>query len=190
MRLTRRRTWVADQDPRPEGVGILRAVSAAARAPDDVTPPARSLVRIGAKLAARASARSDWALEPGLPLVRAWIISHQYLAGGTVHRFTRQPFAPSRFPNPQDRPATSHSFLCRSCNAIFNSYQPSDGTAARAEARRLWAENAEHEVKPRHFTGAIGRIRRAVATTGSCVGAACTDPHSTPVPNSCKSPSQ
>ena len=53
--------------PRPESVGILRAVSAAARAPDDVTPPARNLVRIGAKLAARASALSDWAW---LPLVR------------------------------------------------------------------------------------------------------------------------
>ena len=141
MRLTRCRTRVADQDPRPEGVGILRAVSAAARAPDDVTPPARSLVRIGAKLAARASARSDWALEPGLPLVRAWIISHQYLAGGTVHRFTRQPFAPSRFPNPQDRPATSHSFLCRSCNAIFNSYQPSDGTGAFCSS--VWVENVK-----------------------------------------------
>ena len=49
-------------------------MSAAARAPDDVTPPARSLVRIGAKLAARASARSDWAW---LPLVRAWIISRR-----------------------------------------------------------------------------------------------------------------
>jgi hypothetical protein len=60
MRLTRCRTQAADQDPRPESVGILRAVSAAARAPDDVIPPARSLVRIGAKLAARASARSDW----------------------------------------------------------------------------------------------------------------------------------
>jgi hypothetical protein len=60
-------------------VGIFLAVSAAARALGDVTPPARSLVRIGAKLAARASAQSDWALEPGLPLVRAWIISHQYL---------------------------------------------------------------------------------------------------------------
>jgi hypothetical protein len=84
MRLTRCRTRAADQDPRPEGVGILRAVSAAARAPDDVTPPARSLVRMGAKLEARASARSDWAW---LPLVRAWIISHQYLAGGTVHSF-------------------------------------------------------------------------------------------------------
>jgi hypothetical protein len=64
MRLTRCRARMADQDPRPEGVGILRAVSAAARAPDDVTPPARSLVRIGAKLAARASARSDWVLLP------------------------------------------------------------------------------------------------------------------------------
>jgi hypothetical protein len=79
MRLRTRRTCMADQDPRPEGVGILRAVSAAARAPDDVTPPARSLVRIGAKPAAQASTWSDWVLEPGLPLVRAWIISHQYL---------------------------------------------------------------------------------------------------------------
>jgi hypothetical protein len=85
MRLTRRRTWVADQDPRPEGVGILRAVSAAARAPDDVTPPARSLVRIGAKLAARASARSDWALEPGLPLVRAWIIAYAKANPGKIN---------------------------------------------------------------------------------------------------------
>ena len=104
MRATRLRTVLADHDPRPERVGILRAVSAAARAPDDVTPPARSLVRIGAKLAARASARSDWALEPGLPLVRAWIISHQYLAGGTVHRFTRQPFPPHVFPKSAGSP--------------------------------------------------------------------------------------
>jgi hypothetical protein len=66
MRATRLRTVLADHDPRPEGVGILRAVSAAARAPADVTPLARSLVRMGAKLAARASARSDWALLPGL----------------------------------------------------------------------------------------------------------------------------
>jgi hypothetical protein len=56
MRLTRCRTWAADQDPRPERVRILRAVSAAARAPDDGMPLSRSLVKIGAKLAARASA--------------------------------------------------------------------------------------------------------------------------------------
>ena len=66
MRATRLRTVLADHDPRPERVGILRAVSAAARAPADVTPLARSLIRMGAKLAARASARSDWALLPGL----------------------------------------------------------------------------------------------------------------------------
>ena len=66
MRVTRLRTVLADHDPRPERVGILRAVSAAARAPADVTPLARSLIRMGAKLAARASARSDWALLPGL----------------------------------------------------------------------------------------------------------------------------
>jgi hypothetical protein len=77
MRSRTRRTCWADHDPRLEGVGIFLAVSAAARARGDLSPPARSLVRIGAKLAARASARSDWALEPGLPLVRAWIISHQ-----------------------------------------------------------------------------------------------------------------
>ena len=59
MRATRLRTVLADHDPRPEGVGILRAVSAAARVPADVMPLARSLVRTGAKLAARASARSD-----------------------------------------------------------------------------------------------------------------------------------
>jgi hypothetical protein len=58
------------QFPRPERVGILRAVSAAARARGDVMPLARSLVRIGASSAARTSARSDWALEPGLLLVR------------------------------------------------------------------------------------------------------------------------
>jgi hypothetical protein len=80
MRLRTRRTCWADHDPRLECVGIFLAVSAAAKAPDDVMPPARNLVRIGAKLAARASAWSDWALEPGLPLVRAWIISHPYLA--------------------------------------------------------------------------------------------------------------
>ena len=57
---------LADHDPRPEGVGILRAVSAAAKALGDVMPLARSLVRIGASSAARASARSDWALLPGL----------------------------------------------------------------------------------------------------------------------------
>ena len=86
MRLRTRLTCWADHAPRLESVGIFLAVSAAATARGDLNPPARSLVRIGAKLAARASARSDWALEPGLPLVRAWIISHQYLAGGTVHR--------------------------------------------------------------------------------------------------------
>ena len=66
MRVTRRRTAWADQDPRPESVGILRAVSAAARALGDVMPLARSLVRMGASSAARASARSHWALLPGL----------------------------------------------------------------------------------------------------------------------------
>jgi len=60
MRLRTRRTCWADHDPRLESVGIFLAVSAAAKAPDDVMPPARNLVRIGAKLAARASAWSDW----------------------------------------------------------------------------------------------------------------------------------
>jgi len=46
MRVTRWRTRAADQDPRPESVGILRAVSAAASASADVTPLARSLVRM------------------------------------------------------------------------------------------------------------------------------------------------
>ena len=59
MRATRLRTVLAVHDPRPERVGILRAVSAAAKALGDVMPLARSLVRTGAKLAARASARSD-----------------------------------------------------------------------------------------------------------------------------------
>jgi hypothetical protein len=77
MRLRTRLTCWADHAPRLESVGIFLAVSAAARARGDLNPPARSLVRIGAKLAARASARSDWALEPGLPLVRPWVISHQ-----------------------------------------------------------------------------------------------------------------
>jgi hypothetical protein len=41
MRVTRWRTRAADQDPRPESVGILRAVSAAASASADVTPLAQ-----------------------------------------------------------------------------------------------------------------------------------------------------
>jgi hypothetical protein len=38
MRMTRWRTRAADQDPRPESVGILRAVSAAARALESTRP--------------------------------------------------------------------------------------------------------------------------------------------------------
>jgi hypothetical protein len=73
--------------PTPRERGVLRAVSAAARAPADVTPHARSFVRMGAKLAARASARSDWALEPGL--ARAWIISAPAAGRGTLRRARR-----------------------------------------------------------------------------------------------------
>ena len=54
MRVTRWRTRAADQDPRPESVGILRAVSASARAPADVGQDGRqagstsvSAVRLG-----------------------------------------------------------------------------------------------------------------------------------------------
>jgi hypothetical protein len=47
MRATRLRTVLADHDPRPERVEILRAVSAAATALGDVMPLACSLRQLG-----------------------------------------------------------------------------------------------------------------------------------------------
>jgi len=47
MRATWLRTVLTDHDPRPERVGILRAVSAAAKALGDVMPLACSLHQLG-----------------------------------------------------------------------------------------------------------------------------------------------
>ena len=122
--------------PRPESVGILRAVSAAARAPDDVTPPARNLVRIGAKLAARASALSDWAW---LPLVRACIISHQYLAGGTVH-----------------------SFLCRGCPLASRTNRRGSCRRARAAGSGVGRRSCRYPTVP-HARAYVARTTRQCA---------------------------
>jgi hypothetical protein len=147
IRLTRCRTRAADQDPRPEGVGILRAVSAAARAPDDVIPPARSLVRIGAKLAARASARSDWLSLP--LLVRGWIISHQYNTWWLLTGSHGNPSPLTFSPNPQDRPGTSRSFLC--CRLPVG--VPDDTTVRRPCRRARAAESGGCSFHPAEFSG-------------------------------------